>query len=149
MLHSEWEQEVLSPADGTVVYARNDVPDQKVPNVVNREIYASLPDPMSTIAGNNVLIEHGKGEYSSLGHLKHGSVRVKAGNRVRQGEVTGLIGSSGPSEHPHLHYQLMAGTHLHRSDGLHSRFDNVWIESFYDKKIKVPVPKRGIHLEAR
>jgi hypothetical protein len=144
-----WGQEVLSPADGTVVYARNDVPDQKVPNVVNREVYVNLPDPMYTIAGNNVLIEHGNGEYSSLGHLKQGSVRVKAGDRVRQGEVVGRVGSSGSSEHPHLHYQLMAGAHLHRSDGLPSRFENVWIESFYAAKIKVPVPKRGIHLEAR
>jgi Peptidase family M23 len=144
-----WDQEVLSPADGTVVYARNDVPDQKVPNVVNREVYMDLPDPTYTIAGNNVLIEHRNGEYSSLGHLKQGSVRVKAGDRVRQGEVIGRVGSSGPSEHPHLHYQLMAGAHLSRSDGLPSRFDNVWIESFYATKIKVPVPKRGIHLEAR
>jgi murein DD-endopeptidase MepM/ murein hydrolase activator NlpD len=31
------------------------------------------------VAGNNLLIDHGNGEYSSLGHLQQGSVLAKVG----------------------------------------------------------------------
>jgi hypothetical protein len=54
------------------------------------------------------------------------------------------------SEHPHLHYQLMSGTHLTRSDGLPSQFVNVWLEDTRAREpIQIQVPKRGIQLVAR
>lgn len=144
-----WGQEVLTPADGTVVYARNDVPDNRAPGTIDRDAFMRLPDPMNAIPGNNVLIDHGNGEYSSLAHLQRGSVSVKAGDRVRQGEVIGRLGNSGSSDTPHLHYQLMAGTHLARSDGLPSRFENVWMESFTLERMRISMPRRGMYLEAR
>ena len=79
------------------------------------------------------------GKRDSLAHMQRGSVRVKIGDRVRQGQVIGLLGSSGRSEAPHLHYHLMAGSILFRSDGLPSHFDN----------LEVDVPKRGSYLEAK
>ena len=109
----------------------------------------SLPTPTNAIPGNNVLIDHGNGEYSSLAHLQRGSVRVKAGDRVSQGDVLGRVGNSGSSDTPHLHYQLMAGTHLARADGLPSRFENVWMESFTQERMRIATPRRGMHLEAR
>jgi murein DD-endopeptidase MepM/ murein hydrolase activator NlpD len=112
---------VVAPGDGTVVYARNDVPDQPTPGTVDRS-YLNLPDPLHAVAGNNVLIDHGNGEFSSLGHLQHGSVRAKVGDTVTRGQVIGKW------DHPHLHYQLMSGTDLTRSDGLPSQFVNVWLE---------------------
>ncbi len=90
------------------------------------------------------------GEYSSLGHLQHRSVRANVGDRVTRGQVIGKVGSSGPSEHPHLHYQLMAGTHLTRSDGLPSQFVNVWLEDTRAREpVQIKVPKRGLQLVAR
>ena len=112
--------------------------------------YLNLPDPLHAVAGNNLLIDHGNGEYSSLGHLQHGSVRAKVGDTVTRGQVIGKVGSSGPSEHPHLHYQLMSGTDLTRSDGLPSQFVNVWLEDTRARKpVQIKVPKRGIQLVAR
>ena len=144
-----WGRNVVAPGDGTVVYARNDVPDQPTPGTVDRS-YLNLPDPLHAVAGNNLLIDHGNGEYSSLGHLQHGSVRAKVGDTVTRGQVIGKVGSSGPSEHPHLHYQLMAGTHLTRSDGLPSQFVNVWLEDTRAREpVQIKVPKRGIQLVAR
>jgi hypothetical protein len=144
-----WGRNVVAPGDGTVVYARNDVPDQPTPGTVDRS-YLNLRDPLHAVAGNNVLIDHGNGEYSSLGHLQHGSVRAKVGDTVTRGQVIGKVGSSGPSEHPHLHYQLMSGTHLTRSDGLPSQFVNVWLEDTRAREpVQIKVPKRGIQLVAR
>jgi murein DD-endopeptidase MepM/ murein hydrolase activator NlpD len=66
-----------------------------------------------------------------------------------RGERIGRLGSSGSSELPHLHYQLMAGQDLFRSDGLPARFTNVWIDAFTTQVMRVAKAKRGIPLTAR
>jgi murein DD-endopeptidase MepM/ murein hydrolase activator NlpD len=83
--------------------------------------------------------------------MVQGSVRVETGDEVEQGQVVGRIGNSGNSDAPHLHYQLMAGPVPFRSDGLPSRFDNVYLDLFADRDEPVPMPKpkRGIPLVAR
>ena len=144
-----WGQPVLAPADGLVVFSRNEVPDQPRPGVVDAKLYETLPDPHSASTGNTVVIDHGNGEYSALSHLQKGSVRVKAGQRVRRGDQIGRLGNSGSSELPHLHYQLMAGPDLFRSDGLPAWFTNVWIEAFTAQVMRVAKAKRGIPLTAR
>jgi murein DD-endopeptidase MepM/ murein hydrolase activator NlpD len=106
-----WGREVIAPADGEVVYARNDVPDQPRPGTVDRSIYMNMPNPGYANPGNHVLLNHGNNEYSSLGHMRYGSVRVKTGDRVKRGDVVGLAGSAGDSELPHLHYQLTDAGH--------------------------------------
>jgi murein DD-endopeptidase MepM/ murein hydrolase activator NlpD len=144
-----WGQPVLAPADGIVVFARNDVPDQLRPGVVDAKSYESLPDSRSASTGNTVIVDHGHGEFSALSHLRKGSVRVATGDRVRRGDEVGRLGSSGSSELPHLHYQLMAGPDLFRSDGLPARFSNVWIEAFTTEVMPVGKAKRGVPLTAR
>lgn len=132
-----WGREIVAPAEGLVTYARNDVPDQPELDTIDREILANLPDPMWAAGGNCVTIGHGNGEFSFLAHLQKGTVAVKIGDHVRQGQLLGLLGNSGNSTGPHLHYHLMDGDRIFRSNGLPSRFENVEIAS----------PKRGIFLE--
>jgi hypothetical protein len=120
-----WGREVIAPADGVVSYSRNDVPDNTTPGVIDMEALQKLPEQPWPIAGNVVVIDHGNGEYSFLGHMRRGSVRVATGNRVKQGDVLGLLGNSGHSQGPHLHYHLMNGALLFRNDGLPSQFENV------------------------
>lgn len=93
---------IVAPGDGTVVSMMNDAPDE--PADPNPESFAR--DPMFAIYGNYVVIDHGNGEFSQLGHLKKGSVQVRVGERVRQGQTIAQAGSSGTSLFPHLHYQL-------------------------------------------
>ena len=88
-------QPVAAPADGTVVMVNDTFadnlpgrPDQVMPN------------------GNRVLISHGHQEYSLLLHLKQGSIKVKSGDKVKQGDVVGECGNSGNSPAPHLEYRL-------------------------------------------
>jgi murein DD-endopeptidase MepM/ murein hydrolase activator NlpD len=144
-----WGQPVLAPADGLIVSSRGDVPDNPSPAVIDAKLYEGLPDPRTAYTGNTVVIDHGQGEYSALSHLQKGSVKVEAGQRVRRGQQIGRIGSSGSSDLPHVHYQLMAGPDLFRSDGLPARFTNVWIEAFTSQVTRVGKAKRGIPLTAR
>jgi murein DD-endopeptidase MepM/ murein hydrolase activator NlpD len=54
--------------------------------------------------GNVIYISHGYGYSTRYGHL-HG-FSVKAGARVKRGDVIGYVGSTGRSTGPHLHYEV-------------------------------------------
>lgn len=56
---------------------------------------------------NAVFVEHDDGSTAWYGHFKTGTVTSKAvGDRVAAGELLGVIGSSGSSTAPHLHFEL-------------------------------------------
>lgn len=120
-----WGREVIAPAAGLVTYSRNDVPDNPKPGTIDLNVLRNLPDQPWPLAGNVVVIDHGEGEFSVLAHMQMGSVRVKRGDRVKQADILGLVGNSGHAEGPHLHYHLMDGELLFKSDGLPSHFENV------------------------
>ncbi len=54
--------------------------------------------------GNEVLIDHGHGIVTKYGHLS--KILVKAGSRVKRGDVIGLMGTTGRSTGPHVHYEV-------------------------------------------
>jgi murein DD-endopeptidase MepM/ murein hydrolase activator NlpD len=54
--------------------------------------------------GRFVKIEHDGGYETSYSHLSR--IDVKRGQRVRQGKVIGLVGSTGLATGPHLHFQM-------------------------------------------
>jgi murein DD-endopeptidase MepM/ murein hydrolase activator NlpD len=58
------------------------------------------------VGGNQVIIDHGNGEFSFYGHLQPDSVRVKVGDQVERGAHIGAVGSSGNSTEPHLHFHV-------------------------------------------
>ncbi len=55
--------------------------------------------------GKHVTLDHGNGVRSIYGHLE--AVEVRAGERVERGQVIGLVGNTGRSTGPHLHYELL------------------------------------------
>jgi murein DD-endopeptidase MepM/ murein hydrolase activator NlpD len=57
--------------------------------------------------GTHVQLDHGHGVRSIYGHLR--KVEVKKGQRVEKGQVVGLVGSTGRSTGPHLHYEVRVG----------------------------------------
>jgi len=71
------------------------------------------------------VIRHGEGEFSLYAHLKTGSVRVRAGDAVRQGQPIARLGHSGNSTEPHLHFQVCDGPDPLRCAGLPVRFDAI------------------------
>lgn len=138
---------VIAPADGIVVHARDDIPENDKPCILPKiDFYKQFPDWLNAAAGNNVIINHGHGEYSVLAHLQHGSVAVQQDEKVQRGQQIGCIGNSGNSDAPHLHYQLMDGPEIFRSDGLPSYFENLELLGL---KGKVTSPKRGLFLVAK
>ena len=55
-------------------------------------------------AGNTIMIDHGFGMISYFCHLS--AIKVKTGDMVTQGEVIGLVGSTGRVTGPHLHWTV-------------------------------------------
>ncbi|WP_306119484.1 MULTISPECIES: M23 family metallopeptidase [unclassified Roseitalea] len=56
--------------------------------------------------GKQTVIRHANGYETSYSHQSNFAKGVKAGARVRQGQVIGYIGSTGLSTGPHLHYEM-------------------------------------------
>lgn len=54
--------------------------------------------------GNFIELEHGNGLTTRYGHLS--KVEVAAGDTISRGQTIGLVGSTGRSTGPHLHYEL-------------------------------------------
>jgi murein DD-endopeptidase MepM/ murein hydrolase activator NlpD len=110
-------QEAIAVADGTVVKVTDGVPQQK-PGVFPKNITPAEAD------GNAVILDIGGGNFALYGHFQPGSVRVKEGERVKRGEVLGLVGNSGNSLAPHLHFHMMGGPRSFASNGLPYEVDS-------------------------
>ena len=57
--------------------------------------------------GNCIKIKHNSTYYTVYAHLSKFSRIAKEGNRVRQGQIIGYVGSTGLSTGPHLHYEVI------------------------------------------
>jgi murein DD-endopeptidase MepM/ murein hydrolase activator NlpD len=104
-------QPVHAVAPGQVVAAVDSIADN-VP-------HATVPPvTLANIAGNYVTVRMGPNRYATYAHLKRGSVRVHVGTRVSAGEVIGLLGNTGQSTAPHLHFQITDGQSVLASEGV-------------------------------
>ncbi len=56
------------------------------------------------LTGGTVLIDHGMGVSSNFLHLSR--LDVKVGDRVEQGQIIGLVGSTGRATGPHMHWGM-------------------------------------------
>ena len=88
-------QTILAPADGTVMRTQDGYADNDPGKPVR-----------DAALGNLVVLSHGSSEYSVLGHLKQNSIKVKKGDKVKQGDPVGECGNSGNSSAPHLEFRL-------------------------------------------
>ena len=86
---------VIASASGTVTEWHDGEPDRNTCRLSSQEL-----------RWNYVKIEHDNGFTTLYGHLKGGSVSVRCGQHVDVGERIGLVGSSGYSDGPHLHFEL-------------------------------------------
>ena len=84
----------------------------------------AVPMTLETAAGNHVILSLRNGHYAFYAHLQPGSIRVKPGDRVRRGQVLGLLGNSGNSNAPHLHFHISNGNSWVASEGVPFLFDS-------------------------
>jgi hypothetical protein len=104
--------EAVAVADASVALIKDGIPD----NVPANRAPSGLT--VDTMGGNLVVLDLGNGRYAFYAHLQPGSIRVKAGDRVRTGQTLGLVGNSGNGNAPHLHFQVSDRPALLLSDGL-------------------------------
>lgn len=113
----------LAVADGTVTEVKDGIPEN-IPGENSR----AVPITLETIGGNHVILDIGHGRYAFYAHLQPGSLKVKLGDHVKRGQVLGLVGNSGNSTEPHLHFHLSNGNSPLGSEGIPYA-----LESFDDK----------------
>lgn len=109
---------IYSVARGRVVSVRDGLPEQTP---------GSLPSgpTVQTAGGNHIVVKLAPKRFAFYAHLQPGSPRVEKGDRVRKGQVLGLLGNTGNTDGPHLHFHIMDGPSPLQSNGLpfvHPRF---------------------------
>jgi Peptidase family M23 len=105
--------DALAVADATVAVVKDGIPEN-VPGPASR----AVPITLETVGGNHVVLDLGGGRFAFYAHLQPGTVRVKVGERVKSGQVLGLVGNSGNSTEPHLHFHISNGISPLGSEGL-------------------------------
>lgn len=98
----DYGAEVLAVADGSVVGLMDGLPD----NMGSTE-RSARNITLDNVLGNYLFQDIGHGRFALYAHLKPGSLRVKSGERVKAGQVLALVGNSGNSDAPHLHFHLV------------------------------------------
>ena len=140
----------LAVADATVVSVIDGLPEQtpgKYPEAIS----------LDQADGNAVILRlddprlHGH-VFALYAHLQPGSLRVHSGDKVHPGQVLGLVGNTGNSLAPHLHFQLMSEPSSLASNGLPYAIDSFEVtaqipstEVFDEAEAKgTPVPQHAL-----
>jgi hypothetical protein len=110
---------------GKAAIAVADATVESVTNGFNEETPGKYPTDVSLDAadGNSVILDLGDHRYALYAHLQPGSIKVHAKDRVRRGQQLGLVGNTGNSVAPHLHFQVMDGPSSFVSNGLPYEID--------------------------
>ncbi|MBN8727844.1 MAG: M23 family metallopeptidase [Xanthomonadales bacterium] len=141
-------QEILAAADGVIVAVRDGFPNHTPP-------YNPPGQTTQTAAGNYIMQDIGGGRFAFYAHLVPGSLRVAVGDEVRRGEVIALLGNSGNTSEPHLHFHVSDGPDPLMSEGVPFVFDhfaaaghadgmNEESGRFDDWQAHHPLPTRGL-----
>ncbi|SDN64381.1 M23 family metallopeptidase [Polaromonas sp. JS666] len=135
-------QKAIAVADAKVVSVLDGLPE-RVPN-------ALPPDTtMQNVTGNHVVLDLGRGYYAFYAHLQPGSLKVRIGDRVKRGQVLALLGNSGNTTAPHLHFHVSDGMGPLSSQGLPYVIDAFVVKGLatdateQGKVVVQPLPQQG------
>ena len=84
-INSKLNQKVGASNDGVIIYSGNEIPGY----------------------GNLVLIKHSQNWITAYAHL--GTVSIEKGDKVKKGQVIGLVGKTGNVRKPQLHFEIRKG----------------------------------------
>jgi len=118
----------LAVADAIVADTHDGVPEN-IPGATSRAV-AITPE---TLGGNYILLDLGEGAFAYYAHLQPGSLKVKKGDTVKRGQLLGLVGNSGNSTEPHLHFHLADRNAAIDSEGLPYAFDTFELQATPDR----------------
>ena len=101
---ASYKENIIASKSGTVIYPGPgdsiNYPDQFIKPDENGKYNCK------GLKSNYVIIKHEDGFTTQYNHLYQGTITVRAGDFVEQGQVIGLSGSSGCSTGGHLHFQM-------------------------------------------
>ncbi|MBI1357698.1 MAG: peptidoglycan DD-metalloendopeptidase family protein [Acidobacteria bacterium] len=106
-------EDALAVADATVIATKDGIPENE-PGPRSR----AVPMTLETLGGNFVVLGLPGDRYAFYAHLQPGSLRVKPGDAVKRGQALGLVGNSGNSTEPHLHFHVSDGPSPLGSQGI-------------------------------
>lgn len=109
-------QPVLAVADALVVSVIDGEPEQ-TPGNYPTNIALDKAD------GNSIILDLGNHRYALYAHMQPGSIKVRSGEKVHLGQVIGLVGDTGNSIVPHLHFQVTDGPSSLSSNGFPYEID--------------------------
>jgi hypothetical protein len=114
--------DAIAVADGSITEVKDGIPEN-VPGMNSR----AVPITLETVGGNHVIIDIGGGHYAFYAHLQPGSIKVKLGDRVKRGQLLGLVGNSGNSTEPHLHFHISDASSPLGSEGIPYAFETLYV----------------------
>lgn len=124
---------VVSPTAAEVVEVHDGEPDM-TPGVIS--------DNYEAAEGNFVVLKLDTGTYLLLAHLKQGSVRVKAGDWVAEGQELGRCGNSGNTSEPHIHIH-----HQRQDPRLYPLNFAEGLPLYFRDHDGAPMPEGGVRVE--
>lgn len=119
-------QDIISPSPGIVIEVVDGLRDNK-PGQLNS----------FNFTGNYVMLKHGNGLFSILGHLRQHSIVVKAGDKVNLGQKLGECGNSGYSTDPHLHFHVQDSSVFAEMDKDYKRVDIAQGQKIFFARLKL------------
>ncbi len=115
--------EIHAVTDGVVTETKDGLP-QNTPGAKS----LAIPITLETIGGNHVIIDMGNGLYAFYAHMQPGSLRVKVGEKVKARQVLGLLGNTGNSSEPHLHFDICNASSMLACEGVPYAFASFEME---------------------
>ena len=123
-----WSAPTFAPFSGVVITAEDGVPERNPVHMV-RDLAIAIKNGLTFSPARGsaalrpeswqpplILRKDGTDVYAFFAHLpRTGSIRVAAGQRVHVGQELAQVGHSGNSTAPHLHFHLMDGPNILRS----------------------------------
>lgn len=146
-------QPVHSMIDGVVVRASGWRRDHRSRTSMPALLYLAFEGIVRSIGGpgfvvgNHVVVRGDDGVFAAIAHMRRGSLTVRAGDRVRAGDLLGECGNSGNTTEPHVHAQLMDHESFRRARGVPFAFTHVMVGD--DPSSITGVPQNGQHLHSR
>jgi len=137
-------KEILAVADGVIIEIQDNIPDN-----AGESNERAVKLNRYNLSGNHLVLDIGNGINVVYAHLIPNSFKFKVGDRVKTGDVIGLLGNSGESTGPHLHMHVETSNKLVLGgEGLPYKLkefseitvfdDNVNIDSLFTNK-KLPI----------